>query len=32
MLSNEELEELTPEELEEYAEWLAELRYDRHGL
>jgi len=32
MLSNEEINELTEEELEEYAEWLADLRYDRHGL
>lgn len=32
MLSEEEMENMTPEELAEYAEWLAEEQADRHGL
>jgi hypothetical protein len=32
MLSNEEINELTEEELADYAEWLAEEQADRHGL
>lgn len=32
MLTPEEIAELTPEELAEYAEILAEEQYDRHGL
>ena len=32
MLTQEQINEMTDEELAEYAEWLKEEEYERHGL
>lgn len=32
MLTEEQINEMTDEELAEYAEWLHEEEYERHGL